>query len=208
MVILSVCGFQGSGKDTLANYLVKNYGFIKLSFAEVTKDVLSIIFGWDRKLLEGDTVESREFRETIDSWWSSKLNFPELTPRKMLQMIGTDLFRNHFNDNIWIIVVERKIISILNQNPYQNIIISDARFSNEIAMIKNLGVKLINIQRNLLEWFDEYKSGIDSMDALKLHLSERAWIREPVDFVLLNKSNSIEQFEETIIEFVINNLKI
>ena len=48
MVLLCVCGFQGSGKDTFSNYLVSNYDFVKFSFASATKDILSTLFGWDR----------------------------------------------------------------------------------------------------------------------------------------------------------------
>lgn len=205
MVILSVCGFQGAGKDTFSDYLVRTHGFVKFSFATATKDVIASIFGWERSLLEGDTQESREFRESVDSWWSDRLGIPGLTPRKMLQMIGTDLFRKNFNDNIWVYVLEKKIIRLLNSNPETNIIISDARFPNEIAMIRKLGGKLINVQRNMPEWFQDYKLGINCMRALELHPSETSWIRERVDYVVLNKTNSLEQFEYTIKVFLEEN---
>ena len=102
MKIIAICGFQGSGKDTLANILTKNYGYKKLSFGGTVKDVASIIFNWDRKMLEGDTKESREWREKVDVWWSNKLGINNLTPRYILQYVGTDLFRNHFHKDIWI----------------------------------------------------------------------------------------------------------
>ena len=46
-----LCGSSGSGKDTIADYLINKYDFVKLSFADCLKDVVSIIFNWDRKLL-------------------------------------------------------------------------------------------------------------------------------------------------------------
>ena len=46
MTIVSICGFQGSGKDTIANYLIEKHGFIKISFAGAIKDIASIMFGW------------------------------------------------------------------------------------------------------------------------------------------------------------------
>jgi hypothetical protein len=55
MSIIAICGFQGAGKDTLADILVNNYGFIRVSFAGAVKDVASAIFGWDREMLEGRT---------------------------------------------------------------------------------------------------------------------------------------------------------
>ena len=100
MKIVAICGFQGSGKDTLASILIEKYGYKKLSFAGAVKDVASVVFSWDRKMLEGDTKESREWREKVDEWWSKKLGLPNLTPRYILQQFGTDLFRNHFHKDI------------------------------------------------------------------------------------------------------------
>lgn len=202
MVIIGICGFQGVGKDTFANYLVSNYNFKKFSFAATTKDILSDMFGWDRKLLEGDTIESRTFRENPDPWWSAKLSIDNLTPRKVLQLIGTDLFRKHFNNDIWVHIVEKKIIQTLQTNPSDRIIVSDCRFPNEIAMLKNLGAKIIHIQRNLPVWFDKYKDGEDCVEASKLHLSETDWIREDFDYTIANTSNDPEEFKLQIVQFV------
>ena len=201
MVLIGICGFQGVGKDTFANYLVSNYNFTKYSFASATKDVLGVMFGWDRKLLEGDTKESRVFRETSDLWWSEKLGIPNLTPRKVLQMVGTDVFRKHFHDQIWILIIERKILS----NPNTNIIVSDCRFPNEINLIKRLGGKIIHIHRNCPQWFNKYKSGLDCEEALSLHVSDTAWIREHFDLELENSSKSTEIFESEIINFIKEN---
>lgn len=202
MVIIAICGFQGVGKDTFANYLVSEYQFKKFSFAEATKDILTVMFGWNRNMLEGDTIESRTFRETIDPWWAKKLQIDDLTPRKVLQMVGTDLFRKHFNYEIWVFIVEKKIINALKTNPEEKIIISDCRFKNEIIMLKSLGAKLIHIQRNLPEWFDSYKRGDNCEQASMLHLSETDWIREDFDYEIKNDFNDIKQFESYINRFV------
>ena len=89
--------------------VLNKYGFTKLSFAGVLKDIVAILFGWDREMLEGSTIESREWREQIDPWWSEKLLISNLTPRYVLQFLGTDLFRNHFHPDIWVISVERQL---------------------------------------------------------------------------------------------------
>lgn len=202
MVFLCICGFQGSGKDTFANYLVSNYNFVKFSFASATKDIISTLFGWNRELLEGDTIESREFREKVDPWWSDKLNIPNLTPRKTLQLIGTELFRTKFHSDIWVNCVEKKILSQIQLNPNSNIIISDCRFPNEIQMLKNLGFKLIHIKRNIPSWFDKYKLGFDCDEAMKLHESETSWIREKFDYEINNQLNDIQNFYLTLNQFI------
>ena len=205
MIILGICGFQGAGKDTFANHLVSNHNFIKFSFAGATKDMLNILFGWNRALLEGDSMESRQFRETVDIWWSEKLGIPNLTPRKILQLIGTDLFRKHFNQDIWVRVVEKKILTQLKSNSNSNIVISDCRFPNEIQMLRNLGTRIISIQRNLPPWFDKYKSGLDCEEALKLHESDISWIREDFDHIISNNFETKELFEFEINKFIKDN---
>lgn len=144
-MLIGLIGNAGSGKDTMADYLVKNYGFEKLSFGKILKDVVSIIFNWNRKLLEGDNLESRIFRETEDIWWSEQLKF-KVTPRKILQKIGTELFRNNFNDNIWILSLIRKINDKINSK--KNIIITDIRFNNEYEYLKNLNFLFVKISNN------------------------------------------------------------
>lgn len=195
MIIIGVCGFQGAGKDTLSDYLVLKYGFTKLSFASATKDVLSIMFGWDRKMLEGDTIESRKFRESVDEWWSEKLGIEGITPRKMLQMVGTDLFRKHFNNDIWVSVIEKKIIDLVGSG--KNIVLSDCRFPNEFNMIKKMGAKIIHVHKELPPWFYDYKNGIDCNDAAKLHISETSWIRENFDYVIENNKTIVDLYDCT-----------
>ena len=83
-MLIGLVGLSGSGKDTVADFLVKDHGFKRDSFAKSLKDAVSAIFGWDRQLLEGATQESRMWRERIDPYWSNKLN-RTVTPRYVLQ---------------------------------------------------------------------------------------------------------------------------
>lgn len=185
-MIIGICGFQSSGKDTIANYLVKNHNFIKLSFASATKDVVSCLFSLDRNMLEGNTPECRKKREEVDSWWSNRLGIPNLTPRKMLQLIGTDVFRNNFHKEIWISILEKKLLF----NLHSNIVISDCRFSNEINILKKYNAKIIHVYRNLPNWFIPYKNNetIDSEEFNKIHSSELDWIKSDFDYDINNNS--------------------
>lgn len=173
MIIIGLCGFIGSGKDTFADYLVKEHGFLKLSFGSAVKDVISAVFGWRRDLLEGDTEELRNFRNTIDKFWSKELDIPEFTPRIAMQKIGTELFRKNFNDEIWIKIVKRQIM----ENKHRNIVISDCRFPNELGLINRCDGIVIHVKRNLPSWFQHYRNLIDVEEVLKLHPSETSWIR-------------------------------
>ena len=72
-MLIGICGLIGSGKDTVASRLVKKHGFKRDSFAKSLKDAVGDIFNWDRKLLEGKTKKSREWREQPDKFWSEKM---------------------------------------------------------------------------------------------------------------------------------------
>ena len=88
-MIIGICGLIGSGKGTVADLLVKEHNFSKISFADKLKDGVASVFGWDRKMLEGDTDESRQWRELKDDFWSNETKM-EVTPRLLLQLFGTD----------------------------------------------------------------------------------------------------------------------
>lgn len=196
--IIAITGLKGSGKDTTADYIIKNYdNWEKDSFAGTLKDATSAIFGWDRKMLAGETPEDREIRETRDDYWSEKLGF-EVTPRIVLQKLGTDCLRSHFHQNIWVDSLERKII-----NTDKNVIITDCRFKNEIDMLRNLGATIIRVERNPLpEWFKKVEEigknhlngGVCDLywqidEIQNIHRSEWDWIGYDNPDFIINANN-------------------
>jgi hypothetical protein len=151
-MLISLSGLQSSGKDTIANHLITNHNFKKESWAGVLKDMCSIVFGWDRTMLEGGTADARKEREVVDVWWAQQLGNPEFTPRWALQNIGTNVMRNHFHDDIWILALKRKLLKELEQN----IVITDTRFPNELLTLRDLGCKCYFVKRG--EYPDWWKA--------------------------------------------------
>jgi hypothetical protein len=188
-MIIGVCGFIGSGKDTIADYLVNFHEFRRESFASTLKDAVASVFGWDRTMLEGRTKEAREWREQVDPWWAERLAMPTLTPRWVLQYWGTEVCRKAFHDDIWIASLENKL-----RNSKDHVVISDCRFPNEISSIKNAGGKIIWVQRGQLP--DWYETAIDAnrgsnvaineLKMRKIHASETAWVGTEFDLILDN----------------------
>lgn len=195
-MIIGICGFIGSGKDTVADYLVNFHGFRRESFANSLKDAVSAIFGWDRTLLEGRTAESRAWREQKDEWWSERLGMT-ITPRFVLQNWGTEILRNQFHNDIWIASVENKL-----RNSKDNIVITDCRFPNEIKAIKAAGGTVVRTKRgNDPEWYQiAYNVNTGKVgEKLKLvhrniHESEMAWIGPDIDAVIENDSTIDELY--------------
>lgn len=195
--IIGICGLIGHGKDTAAGFLIEE-GFERVSFAGVLKDACANIFGWDRILLEGNTPESRVWRESVDEWWANRLDIPNFTPRLALQQIGTDALRTHWHPDIWVAACERQII-----NSEKNVVISDCRFFNELQAIKNLGGKTAVVWRyDKPEWWNvastmntAQASGkrshlVDGMSGkyADVHKSEWSWAGWDFDIQLLNTS--------------------
>ena len=194
-MIIGICGFQSSGKDTIANFLIEEYGFQKLSFAGALKDIVSIMFGWSRDKLEGLTPEDRAWRNIVDPWWANTLGIPQLTPRYVLQQFGTDIFRKHFHPDIWVKIVENKLLQLTN-NSNSNIVITDCRFENELNLITKYGGKILKVYRDLPHWFHDYQQGTDVEEVKLLHISEIGWIRSNCDYEITNNGTMDELYEK------------
>jgi len=203
-MIIGVCGFIGSGKDTIADYLVNFHEFRRESFASTLKDAVAAVFGWDRTMLEGRTKEAREWREQIDPWWAARLDMPTLTPRWVLQYWGTEVCRKGFHDDIWIASLENKL-----RNSKDHVVISDCRFPNEISSIKNAGGQIVWVQRGELpEWYEiavDANRGsnvaLNELKRLKIHASETAWVGTKFDAIIDNNStiDALYQQAQTLV---------
>lgn len=199
--IIGVVGFMNSGKGTVGDIL-NEYGYVSESFARPLKDAVSNIFGWPRSLLEGDTGFSRKWREEKDIWWSEKLGY-DVTPRKILQQYGTELFRKNFHDDIWILSMEYR----LKAQPKNNFVITDVRFPNEIKSIQKMNGKIVLVKRGPNpEWYDlaQNHNRNSSLPKPDVHYSEWAWIGCALDHTIENDgtmkdlSNKVENMIDTI----------
>ena len=206
-MIIGISGFQGSGKDTIADYLQNIYGFKRDSFAATLKDAVAAVFGWDRELLEGRTTESRTWRETVDPWWAKRLNMPDLTPRLVLQKWGTEVARKSWHDDTWIASLENKLVKAHN-----DIVITDVRFPNEILAVRNAGGIVIRVVRGPEPtWYHlaiNANSGgaiaKDMMIDLGIHPSEWAWVGTKFDAVIDNNSPGLDNLFAQVKDLVSN----
>lgn len=199
IVLIGLVGFIGAGKGTVGDILRRHFDFQSESFAAPLKDACASIFGWPRDLLEGDSPQSREFRETVDLFWSQKLAKSQFTPRQALQQLGTDVMREHFDSDIWVNSLEYRI---RREHQGKNILLTDARFANELAMIRRVNGVIIRVKRGpdpqWMELAAKANQGdlgaIDLMDTLHgdVHASEWGWVGGDVDYVIDNHGDLAE----------------
>jgi len=117
--VIGMIGQAGSGKDSVADYVVKNYGFTKLAFADPLKQAVQVMFNIDDKhMFDRDLRE-----EVLEGWepWST---------RKLLQFVGTELMRTQVDESIWV----KNAVSRIKK--LGDVIIADVRFPNEVDDVK------------------------------------------------------------------------
>ena len=200
-MIIGIVGHIGSGKDTVGNIITQHTQGRRDSFAAPLKDLCASIFGWERHLLEGDTLESREFRETPDIFWTRKTGIDNFTPRLALQLMGTDVLRDHFHSDIWINSLEYRMRKVPHAD---TVVITDARFTNELNLIKALCGQIIWVQRGELP--DWYETAVDANGGnvvskrimqsryRDVHQSEWNWAGYPVEHIIRN-TGTLDELE-------------
>lgn len=180
-MIVGICGLIGSGKGTVADLLVGRHGFTKVSFADSLKDCVAAVFGWPRAMLEGDTDDSRAWREQVDQWWADRLGMPNLTPRWALQYWGTEVCRKGFHNDLWVASIENR----LRTDPLKRYVIPDTRFPNEIDAIRSMGGTVWRVTRGMdPDWLSAYiKHGTEPTG---VHESEWRWAHGTFDATIRN----------------------
>jgi hypothetical protein len=177
MLMLIALGFKArSGKDLVGNYLVRRYEFERLAFADSLKNAAKEIFGFTDEQVHGSK------KEIVDPYWN-------MTPRSVLQKMGSDCLRDHFDKDIWIKSVHRKIL----QNPNKRYVICDCRYINEAAAVKSWGGVLVRLDR------PQAGAGV-GMDK---HISETEMERfNQWDYIIDNKGQSIEELFKKVDKFM------
>jgi hypothetical protein len=143
-MIIAFKGYAGAGKDAMANVLVEEKGFLRLSFAGVLRDCMEaldpIVFA------TGDGVDPDEpivkrYKDVISEYGyvEAKAQFAEV--RDLLQRMGTEVGRNILGQNIWVEAAMK------NVDPNLDYVVTDMRFPNEYEAVKQAGGICVNVLR-------------------------------------------------------------
>lgn len=143
-----------------------------------------------------------------------------LTPRKVLQTLGTEWGRN-CSPNMWINYAASRALKLLNgghaydqsiglienDNPgYGSVIITDGRFRNEILAVKKLGGKVIKIINPVPAKINEAE-----LAGVVGHKSESEQRRTPewfFDAILVNdKSIGLDSLEQKVLSLAVGLFK-
>lgn len=182
-MIIGIIGKKGHGKDTIADYLVQKYDFHKLTYAEPIKKICKDIFS-----LSNEQLTNHDLKETIDPRWKK-------SPREIMQLIGTDLFRKTFSDNIWVDILSEKAKLLLLEG--KHIVISDIRHSNELEHLFTLSdnVLLFHVIRDIKNEkednhpTEQFQYEKDNIPIQKIYNTTIKELYEQIDSIIHNNNN-------------------
>jgi len=186
-----------SGKDTVADILVRDYGFVKISFAEPLKDLCSL-------LVQAHKIGEDRVEEVLEGWFSKNCSkedefrmldkvkelFKEgITEdmfdvedgkfRKLLQFVGTDVFRA-VEDNFWV------RLAFSGDIP-ERMVISDVRFENELDAINEMDGISVLVHRD---------TGLMDTHASETALDGAVWT------YYIDNNGTLEELEEKVHDLI------
>jgi hypothetical protein len=212
-----IVGFSGkmkSGKDTCSDFLTDLRGFKRIAFADNLKRMCMHVFGLTEKQCYTQDGKERKLVAPIKATknsvheiavWVVSENYFELseeqvkkmdevlidqkftTPREILQFIGTEVLRHCIVDDFHAQVVE----NIIKAKGWDNVVISDCRFPNEVKAIESWGGRVINIDRPQPE----------ETTGIKGHASENSLEGYTFDHEIKN-DGSLEDLKKKVLEIV------
>lgn len=173
-MLIGICGRAASGKSTVADHLISQ-GFVRVKFAGPLKDMLRAI-GLPERAIEGD-LKTTPMRI---------LGYR--TPRFAMQTLGTEWGRKIMGDGFWTGLLEARANKLLAHGLH--VVCDDMRFPNEVEAIRNMGGRIIKVERpSLYPPKSVWRRFVDFIRGRREHASERLIDDLPADLVIVNDSD-------------------
>ena len=183
-MIIAVCGYKRSGKDTIANYIAQRYGYRHVKIADPLKCMCKMLFDMSDAQLEGDE------KEHLDTRWG-------VSPRQLMQFFGTEIMQYDIQRIIPNIQRSFWITRLLHEHgpqlASQPIVISDMRFLHE--------------HQAIVSYMTQSRCGPMTYRVIKVtnphvdiesdsHVSEKEWVAIPEDAELNNDATIAKLYEQ------------
>lgn len=179
-MIIGLRGDAGSGKDTVGDELVHEYGFTRISFADELKRNVSQAFNvpldhfYDRVLKEAEISHLPLRRNTLSFVVLDGISpLPDFFTPRLLCIYYANCMR-HVDPQYWVRIPLKNLKSSVNY------VITDVRYQNEVDAVKKLGGVTVKIERQ----------GTNSLN----HISERGLDGVEPDHYLKNEGTKEELF--------------
>lgn len=168
--VVGLGGLKGSGKDTVADYLVKNYGFVKMGMSDPLHEAMLKLdpqiyvshheFG-DESMFEAlnyhaeDSETADRFTSLSFGWFVTYTGLTEALGytkakeikayREALQKFGTDVVRDIIDKEAWTRLAGRRINEITSTG--KHVVMTGIRFENELKLMTKLDAATLYVVR-------------------------------------------------------------
>jgi dephospho-CoA kinase len=158
-MIIGLSGYARSGKDTVADFLVTQYGFERVAFADPIRNILYDL---------NPPVDGESLASMVDNYgWDIAKSKEEV--RTFLQTLGYSA-RMHIHQDVWVMAAFSKM------RADRNYVIADVRFLNEAEHIKKHNGEIWRVER-------------PGVEAVNQHVSEWEMDNYKCDHGILNDGN-------------------
>ncbi len=186
MKILGLTGYKQSGKSTLADVAVTDFGFLRMGFADELKEMIAKMW----PAFTNDHINGEQKEVVVEEYGKSF--------REVAQIVGTDMFRS-YDAGVWVRCLRRRILAYQYQmgKAARTIVIHDVRFDNEAALVRELGGEIWEVVRPEPEpkTIREKWEKLFRTDTRDTHASEQGILASSVDMVILNDLG-LEEYQE------------
>lgn len=152
-MIIAISAKKQHGKDCVANIIqeLTNNKFRVVKFADKLKDFVCDLISCTRSDLENEEFKNTPLGDEWDFLDNDCIK-QKMTPRLLLQKIGTDALRDNVHKNIWV----NSTLSSYKENYFW--LITDLRFLNEIEGLSKFNSYTIRVNRPSIKYCDEHES--------------------------------------------------
>jgi len=169
-MLIGLTGYAETGKDTFADLLVANHGYIKAGFSDA---IWNLALEINPRIWLGSVIPVR--LRTLSRFYSYTRCKRFRGVRRYLQWLGTEAIRRHLGEGTWINTLMDNVRVIRESG--RSVVVTNVRFPNEAEAIQDAGGIVALVHR-------EGKGPVND------HASD-AGLAFPAAEILINNSGSL-----------------
>lgn len=142
--LIALCGYPGVGKDKIAEYLVANYGYTRVSFADPMRKALLALDPLVRvnQCPHCQKPHTESLSSLVARYGWDQVKRAHLDVRTYLQRMGTEAGRDIHGDDCWVDIALDTIAKCPGP-----VVVTDLRFGNELTAMQQLDAEIVHVMR-------------------------------------------------------------
>lgn len=136
-MLIGLCGMAGAGKDSVADVLVREHGYVRLALADPLRAAALRL----NPIVADGGLGLLRLSEVVEhmGWDAAKRSLPEV--RRLLQVFGAEVIREMCGEDFWV------DLALRSSRGQEDVVITDVRFHNEALAIHEAGGHIYRVVR-------------------------------------------------------------